>query len=821
MRRKTNFCLLLLLSVLLLAAGGSTTHAQENSSGLMMQVQPAFEGNFKYGEWLPVWVEVENLGADRAIEIQIDVASSVGTTTYAAPLSLPTNSRKRTVVYVRPNAFTRKLPVKLVDVSQPVQQSVNLPEVEVSVSGKVNQSLIVGIYSRERGPLAMAQNVDRRFDVTLVDVSSVTLPRKGEAMRSLDAIVINDVDTSTLTAEQTSALEAWVRAGGNLIIGGGGNAPITLQGLPESLRPEFMGLPLEIASVDGLVGYAARSMSDAEAEEIRVAGPFVVHRAFFDGVGAVSAGDDGGMVIEKNFGSGSVKYVALSLTESPFDAWAGNTQFLQTLLRPPSAPLGWMPPDVSAQQQQASRMGWALSQLPSLDLPSIRWIGILLGVYILLVGPINYLLLRSMRRLHFAWFTIPLLTVAFTAGTFGLGYAMRGTDLILNHIAVIQPNADSSAKVQNYVGLFSPGERSYTIDIDSDSLVMPMPQSDRFFNGTQVSDVGGDMTIVNGAPSQIRDFTVNQWAMQSFQTEDRWENFGTIRANAMLGESGISAELFNETNYALYDVVVIAGGQFVRLGEIAAGESADVNILTDAADFDAFSGVNWWTVFNNSETNGPTRLNGEAKRQIAEAVFEVDGPWGPGRRASDPRQDGILILGWLDQSPLDISIDNFNPARQTTALVYANQPVKWAESGSFTLSSRFMDVKLIEPPRNGGDCGNPISLYMSGGSAVLSYQLPTQERFARMDSLMLKVRKEYEQQPAVQVGIEFYDWTSDSWVDGAKIESENNLWDTFTNEQPNFSISDQGEVRVRITVDPEQPFDGCRFFDLNVTGELG
>lgn len=821
MRRITAFLLSALLSALLLSTSGSTVRAQEDISGLMMQVQPAFEGHVKYGEWLPVWVEVGNAGADRALEIQIDVESSVGTTTYATPLVLPTNARKRAVVYTRPNPFTRELLVKLVDTSQSFLQSDSLPQVKIPISPKVNRSLLVGLYSRERGPLAMAQNIEGHSDVFLVDVSSVDLPSKAEAMRSLNTIVINDVDTSTLTAEQASTLEEWVHAGGNLVIGGGGNAAVVLQGLPQSLRPQFVGPPIEIENVNGLVDFADRGVADAEngTEAIRVEGPFVVHRATFD-EGTRTDNSEGSLIVEKRLGSGSVKYVALSLSESPFDAWAGNTQFLQTLLRPAFAPPDWVPPDVSAQQQRASQMGWALSQLPSLDLPSIRWIGILLGVYILLVGPINYLLLRAMRRLHLAWITIPLLTIAFTAGTFGLGYAMRGTDLILNHIAVIEPSADGISNVQNYVGLFSPGERSYTIDINSDSLVMPMPQRDRTFNDTGVSDVGGDMTIVSGQPSQIRDFTVNQWAMQSFQTEERWEDFGTIRTDVMLGESGISGEIYNDTEYALQDVVVIAGQQYVRLGEIAAGGSTSAQIRFNGTDFNNFGGMNWWSIFNNNTTNGPERTKVEVKRQIAEAVFSMNEPWGPGRRTSNSQQDGILVLGWIDETPLDVRIDNFSPSRQSTALVYATLPLTWPEAGDFTLSSGFMDVTVIEHPTNGGICSSPTQLHMSGGSAVLGYRLPMEKRFARMDQIMLNVHNEYDGQPELLVGIEFYDWQDKSWVDAIKLDGDGENRATFANEQPDSAISDQGEVRVRITADPQQPFDGCGFFDLTVTGGL-
>ena len=33
-------------------------------AGLQMKTHVAYAGNFKYGDWLPIWVELENQGAD-------------------------------------------------------------------------------------------------------------------------------------------------------------------------------------------------------------------------------------------------------------------------------------------------------------------------------------------------------------------------------------------------------------------------------------------------------------------------------------------------------------------------------------------------------------------------------------------------------------------------------------------------------------------------------------------------------------------------------------------------------------------------------------
>ena len=59
-----------------------------------------------------------------------------------------------------------------------------------------------------------------------------------------------------------------------------------------------------------------------------------------------------------------------------------------------------------------SQIVQAATQLPSLALPPIEGLVALLGGYILLIGPINYLVLRHFDKREWAWVTMPALIVA-------------------------------------------------------------------------------------------------------------------------------------------------------------------------------------------------------------------------------------------------------------------------------------------------------------------------------------------------------------------------------------------------------------------------
>ena len=114
---------------------------------------------------------------------------------------------------------------------------------------------------------------------------------------------------------------------------------------------------------------------------------------------------------------------------------------------------------MSLRQLRMDNMYYPLSNQPSLDLPSIRGIGILLLIYIILVGPVNYLVLRGIKKLHLAWVTIPILTVLFTGGAFGTAFLMRGNDILVNSISMIDLYPDGSASLDSFVGVFSPSRK--------------------------------------------------------------------------------------------------------------------------------------------------------------------------------------------------------------------------------------------------------------------------------------------------------------------------------------------------------------------------
>jgi hypothetical protein len=806
MRQPWAITFVLILAVAGLLATPALSAPSAVQSSLSMAAEAGFDGYYKYGEWLPVWVELENAGPDLEAEVQVRVTGSWGDTVFAAPASLPSGSRKRIPVYVLPNNFSHVLEVQLVGGGNILRSQ------EVPVSPQPNITYLAGLVAPERGALTFIGGVSlpgQERPKNIVDLSLADLPERAEGLRSFDCLILNDADTSVLTPEQKAALEGWVRQGGRLVIGGGPGAARTAAGLPEILLPIRPRGEAEVSALPALAEFAG-------AEAVRVPGPFVVVTGEAAGGRTLIAQAGLPLLQEAVVGAGVVDFVALDLAEAPFDAWTGTTAFWERLLSPGAAYPDWVPPDMSARQMKSGQMTYALSNLPSLDLPSIRGLGLLLVVYVVLVGPVNYLVLRWRNRLHWAWISVPLITLAFSAGAFGVGYALRGTDLILNKVATVRLRSDGSGDVTSYLGLFSPAQQSYEITVMGDSLLSPLnPDYNPW--GPGGSNAAGEMVFVQGEPSRVRGLSVNQWSMQTFMTEGRWPDFGTLEGDLQFDENILVGTLRNQTPFKLADAALLLGNRFERLGDLEPYAEVPVRMkLLDPGD-PVFNQPLSFRLFQEQlgqpGPTGPPR-EAELKRLVVEATFDQGGI-GPALQAHSGAtgsvSQSLALIAWLDQAPPEIQVAGRTPSQQTTALLVAPISYRLAPAGQVSLPPGLLPGALVELPAEGGRCGpQASSVWLGRGDAVFEFQVPEDIRSLEVDALNLLIQSEgggWWEPPEIAL----YDWDAEAWV-----AIQEPVVGLNTIAEAAGLVRADGLVRVRLSSDNSP--GSCLYLELGLEG---
>ncbi|MFQ5342175.1 MAG: hypothetical protein ACE5F6_11585, partial [Anaerolineae bacterium] len=748
MRRAVTIPALVILVVLLMS---SEATAQAPANGITWSAEPLFDGVVKYGEWLPIRVTLSNQGSDRAVEVRAVLTSSEGQATFVQPVELPAGAHKQIILYVIPSNFSRRLRLSLMAGSDELGRST------VEVQPVTYRAFLVGVIARDADALSTLRTLSigegnpRTIAFTIDD-----LPDRAAGLGSFDALVLNDVDTGRLSPAQRQALVGWVGIGGHLIIGGGAGTALTVAGLPADLLPVTLNDTQSVSELPGLV--------DIGGEPVRIPGPFVIARSTIQSGLVLADQHDIPLIAEQEVGQGRVTFVALDLGLAPFGAWAGEKAMWTRLLQPDVNTFAGGSPDISPRRWADGQMVNALTNLPSLDLPSVRWVVLLLAIYVLLVGPANYLVLRRTRRLEWAWVTIPAMTLTFSAGAYGVGYGLRGGEVILNKLSVIEVMPGTqTAQVRTYAGLFSPTKRAYTLTINGDPLISPLNPA---YGPWDSSAGGGSITVVQGRPTRVRDLAVNQWAMQTFMAETVTRSPVNIHADTSAGLSAsltysdgrIRGQVVNAGILPLRDVVVTMSGDFSRLGTVEAGESADVDFTISAAGDMRGPPLSYLILQDKFGNPGPRGLSRETrlKQQMLDSLFA------PPYEAGFAANAGPLLIAWLDQSPTSIQVEGMNTQVLETSLVVA-RPALHFGNREVSVPSGFVPARIIRQEGSVSQCytarGPGFAPYQ--GSITLEFRLPRELYNVDFSQLSLMIESDggWWQPPATAL----YDWEAGTW----------------------------------------------------------
>ncbi len=799
--RAAGIRLILLASIVVLT---SLTPVSAQSPGVKMTVTPYLSGHVKYGEWLPLRVSLSNTGNDIDAEVRAEIAGSSGTAVYAVPVPLPAGARKEVVLYTLPSNFTKEIIVRLVDPQQQV-----LAEAKTTISTHPQNEYLIGALVADGDALAVLNGLalPERAETRLVRLSLDDLPERIEALRSLDCLILAGVDTSGLTSAQGEALRGWVEQGGRLFIGGGAGARRVLAGLPDSLRPVSLGETVELTTLKGLAGFAGR--------EVLVPGPFLATLPADYRGRAIIRQDNTALLVQQNSGDGWVAYLALDPTVTPFDAWAGVLPFWQKLLEgdailPPNAPM-----DIPRRNLEAEQMWYALTNLPSLDLPSIRWLALLLALYIVLVGPANYLLLRRLRRLDWGWITVPVLTLVFSAGSYGLGLSQRGSEIVINEISIIPlSTGDRLLEMRSYVGLFSPGKADYTMRVEGDVLISPLvPFYQPWLSLTGPEQYTGPVAPINvlqGNPAFVRHLGVSQWAMRGFQVES-W-----IPAEAALFEADLSIEdgrlqgkVRNGLRCPVQAMLLLSGRNFVHLEGLGVGEERVISATLQSSLSGDYAYFPWAAFEQFHQGPNPPARELMVRQNILEAYFHTN--WGPAMPLDAP-----TLFVWAECSPLDVQVVGARAMKLQTTMLVLPLPPQLA-GGEIYLPPGSLSGRVSEVTGSTGECGPGNRLFVAMGQGVLRYRLPPALRGLELTEL--SIHPSSDEPPAAEnvntPEIALYDWVEEKWT---TLESVTMGSEYKVAEPGRFLNPVSGTIRLRVQRNSMTGF--CYKFDIALKGRL-
>jgi hypothetical protein len=356
---------------------------------------------------------------------------------------------------------------------------------------------------------------------------------------------------------------------------------------------------------------------------------------------AIDAAD---LITEHGVGTGRVIFAAFDI--AALRAWPGEPDL-------------WSPVLTIADRMQIGYSFRARSenlvrdtlQLAALSLPSPAILLVLILIYIVIIGPVNFLVLRRIRRVDLAWVTTPVLVALFLGLTYGASFVLRGTRPQVSQLALVQgfegvPGGQATA----FVSVFSPQRRTYNVGFAPDALVSPGTFESFQFSTLPVS--------LSDSATTVPDLLIDVSALRTLLVEQPVSDVPSVASQITRDSTRVLGSVRNTSGETLHNALIVVGDAMQTLGDVGPGASIEVNLALNIQAFPGQVNLPSGGLFN--------------QQQVLSSLFSYDrftfgGPTFQGQQGF-PERDAAYLVVWRDQPAIDVAVDGDGRLQQGMTL---------------------------------------------------------------------------------------------------------------------------------------------------------
>jgi hypothetical protein len=798
MRAQRSFRLPARLALASLLAGTALAGASIGAAAandVTLSVLVGYQDVVKPGEWMPVTVVAKNSGAgiDGTLELQEALNGQPevsGFPVYQAPISLASGASKRIRAYAIIDTSGATITARIVQNGRVI--------VSQNSASPSTTSTLIGVLSDQGTSLdSFAAVHPASVAARVVHLAAGDLAESAIPLRAFDILAIDDFATDSLTTGQRTAIGDFVRAGGDLLLGTGAAWHKTLAGLPTVIVP---------MTVSGTTSVTTSLLGGAPVE--------VATGASAPGPVWLATGSQP-LLLERQVGAGTVTMATFDWNQDPVAGWSGTASLLRQIIARSVIGVGSSnqnfayatgvpgPMSFASQPSIASKSGAlssTLGNLPGLDLPSLQLTGLLVLLYVLLVGPVNYLVLGAMRRRALAWVTVPLIAVVAAGGAYGAGVFTKGRSVQANQITIlhVQPGWDHAYQ-ETYTGIMAPSRGDYQAAIGGGRLLIsPIVNNGSFGPGAFGTGSRAGSLRINVDNNNVTLPGMTAFVLGGFATESM-SSAPQLGAHLQLVNGKLTGTIENHSNLTFTDAVLIMGDNFQTFGALKPAATAAVSL--DPKPSNLFGQPTYTRIYGTAYFNGgpqPAQLTDAQREDYAKtqilAVLPTGGSFKGISSANTP-----LLVAWTHESFQDLTVNGNHPRSTAETAVALSLPLDQIGTGSLpagVVSGRIVDV--VGDTQGQGPVG---MLLIQSGSVTYEFS-PSLAAGTKLTGASLATSNPYGGKvipapgggtTAPAVDAQVWDWARSTWTDVA-------YQDNGTTTLPDSAVNpDSGLVRLRLS----------------------
>jgi len=644
-RRIASPLAVLVVALLCVFAYATDALADGENAKLEVEVTLGFNGRFKQGTWIPVHIEVTNVStAEFKGYLVIESPDGEGIVVRFVDRHLqitvpPTTAVTRTA-YIKIGRLPWSVEVSVVDDTK--QQAVFQKTLGPLDDGQLSTTDFLILQIGNRLPLSASRlqgELTGRPELVEVAIQSQTsdyhkLPDRWYGYATVDLLIITTSAENLLeqlSVKQEQAIRQWIYQGGRMLLFAGQRGPELSQGneILGSLIPGKIDRVITNWNTSGIEKFGN---ADERLILNRQPGSSLSLITPTDGVVVLrdtqNAQAEHALIVHSARGLGAVTFVAFDPDQEPFVSWDATTAILNRLVinshfaerRNESVGKGFKYTnagfdDISGQLRSS------LDGFDGVTPTRFMWVAGLLGMFILVIGPLDYYILRRFKRLHYTWITFPVAILIFSLIAISMVSALRTSPAAMNQIEIVDIDGlTQTVRGSNYATAYSPTTAAYSFEMSkfSDSIRSENHQVLACWQGFPGAGLGGlgrasfqvlidhqyEVDLTDG---QIRSIPVQHSGTRSLVA--RWSADSSLVVNSALvtepASGALRGTLQNPFDFDLYEALILFDGRVYPIGQVFTSNS-EVDVYDLSADSQGID--NYFTRFQSGSLRQSYRV---------------------------------------------------------------------------------------------------------------------------------------------------------------------------------------------------------------------
>ncbi len=555
------------------------------------KAQVGFDGRAALRRGVPVRLEVAAVDGPAAGTVTIPLRTDrygVSRDLYRVEVEVPAGGVKTYWLTVYPTDSTTELPLHFdTDRGRGLRQAVKVdllePGDELLVTVNAHRAGLRYLERdreyRERDPKHPYGDRPLVHPATYVaNVRADELPPFAAGYDAVQALIVSGDELTAAAPEVRRAIEQWVAYGGHLVlVGGTASAGLWQDPVVRKLAP---------VEVSGLALLSGRELAPVAG---RFGGPTGGSERYAVSRGALKPGATalvtaGGLpfVASAPHGAGRVSFLAAAYDQPPLTDWTRQDRLWRALTQ--RRPVGVLQPETvwSALKRPAMNLPWVQT-------PAMALVAGFLALYLIVLIPVQFPVLKKLNRRELAWVTTPVIVLVFSVGAYLLGLSLKGRQTVVATVSFADASSGlRQTRTLSSAAVFSPAKTSY--DLRPPAGVGRIAElsdrvGSRYGPAEDPAELSGRLVLLQTPDGpRLPGVDINMWALRVLGFWWRQELPGPVTVRSRPSGTATAGRVFNGLDRPLTGAALVLNGRVTRLGDIPAGGAREFTVKPAAKE---------------------------------------------------------------------------------------------------------------------------------------------------------------------------------------------------------------------------------------------